>query len=621
MRLSSVVLLVASADHSSKAFAQQVYISNEGTASRKSCTSCDVLTPTYLLSQFSFTQTETYRTATSVPSPTTTTTYARPYSELSTLVPSLSTTVWGNWNPNATDRVSDSENPYGNSAWTALWERANPPNFTVTGLYSTTVSPTPIPSSELVLPPADYFGPTDCYNFPEDFVFGVAGSASQIEGAVASEGKTPSLMELLVRDSRPKNYVTNENYFLYKQDIERLASMGVKYYSFSIAWNRILPFALPGTPVNQAGIDHYNDLIDFVLEKGMIPTVTMLHFDTPLQFYGNLSTIADDAMIGYVNGGYQNETFQDAFVNYGKILLTHYADRVPIWFTFNEPLLYSDNGKAINNVVKAHARVYHFYHDELQAAGKLGIKFNDNFGVPRDPENSSHVDAANHFNAFQLATFANPIFLGIDYPEAFKMTIPDYVPLTTEDLAYVSHTSDFFGIDPYTATVVSPPPEGIADCAANSSSPYYPYCVIQATNNTFGWNIGYRSHSYVYTTPTYLRTYLSYLYNTFQAPVLISEFGFPVFNEADKELADQLYDSPRSNYYLSFMSEVLKSIWEDHVHVMGALAWSFADNWEFGDYTAQFGLQVVNRTTQTRYYKKSFFDLVDFVATRTPMKK
>lgn len=65
------------------------------------------------------------------------------------------------------------------------------------------------------------------------------------------------------------------------------------------------------------------------------------------------------------------------------------------------------------------------------------------------------------------------------------------------------------------------------------------------------------------------------------------------------------------------MSEVLKSIWEDHVHVIGTFAWSFADNWEFGDYDAHFGIQTVNRTTQERRFKKSFIDLVDFVATRS----
>lgn len=320
----------------SGALAQQVYVSTNGPSPRPFCASCNyTTTPTYRFTQFSFTQTETYRTATSRPTPTTTHIYASPYAALSTLVPNLSTTTWGNWDPNATTQASDSANPYGNAAWTNLWAAASVANFTEVPVYTSTVSPTPVPTSELVLPPSDYFTPTGCYNFPEDFIFGVAGSASQIEGAVAMEGKSPSLMEILPGAvGRSKDYVTNENYYLYKQDIERLASTGIKYYSFSIAWTRIVPFALAGTPVNQAGLDHYSDLIDFVLEKGMIPTVTMFHFDTPLQFFGsNLTQASDDAMIGYVNGGYQNETFEDAFVYYGKILLTHYADRVPIWFT------------------------------------------------------------------------------------------------------------------------------------------------------------------------------------------------------------------------------------------------------------------------------------------------
>jgi beta-glucosidase/6-phospho-beta-glucosidase/beta-galactosidase len=278
--------------------------------------------------------------------------------------------------------------------------------------------------------------------------------------------------------------------------------------------------------------------------------------------------------------------------------------------------LYCDNGKSVDHVIKAHARLYHFYHEDIEGAGKLGIKFNDNFGVPKNPNNASDVDAANHFNEFQLGTFCNPILLGIDYPDAYKMTIPDYVPLSEADLAYIGNTSDFLGIDPYTATVVSPPDGGIPACASNSSSPYFPYCVVQETSNIFGWAIGYRSQSYVYITPKYLRTYMNYLYNTWKKPVLVSEFGFPVFGEANKAVEDQLFDSPRSQYYLSFMTEILKSIHEDGVHVMGALAWSFADNWEFGDYGQQFGLQYVNRTSQERRFKKSFFDLVDFVAAR-----
>lgn len=553
---------------------QQIYIPARGPTIRPFCSATHAPSePKYRFSSFSFTLNESVRTATSIPAPTITSTFALPYGSLSHLVPDLSTTTWGSWNPNDIATATDVDNPYGTAAWSALWVRANLTNFTATGIYTTTVSPTPVPSSELVLPPPDYFEPTDCYNFPEGFMFGVAGSAAQIEGAIAQEGRAPTLMEVLETGSNARDYITNENYYLYKQDIERIASMGVKYYSFSVVWTRILPFALPGTPVNQAGVDHYNDLINFVLEKGMTPIVTLLHFDTLLQFFANLSTVHDDALVGYVNGGYQNSTFEDAFVHYGKVVLTHYADRVPLWISFNEPLIYSDNGKSINSVVKAHARLWHFYHEELDGSGRFGIKLNDNFGVPRDPKNASDVFAANWFNEFQLATFCNPLLLGIDYSTSYKATILDYVPLNTSDLVYLKGTADFLGIDPYTATVVSAPSYGIASCAANSSDPLFPYCVNQSAITTNGWNIGYRSYSYVYLTPTYLREYLNYLYNTWRTPVFVTEFGFPVFGEADKAvIEDMLFDTPRSIYYLSFMSEILKSIWEDGVHVIGALA-------------------------------------------------
>ncbi|CBX98890.1 similar to beta-glucosidase [Plenodomus lingam JN3] len=609
------------------ASAQQVYLEVDGPSSLPQCAannSYATARPSYTFRDFSYTQTETVRTATSVPAPTTTTSYAPGYASLSSLVPNLTTTQWGNWDPSVTPSVTDLQNPYGNASWTALWTTIPWVNFT-RGIYSTTVSPTPVPTSELALPPPEVFGPQSCYKFPADFLLGVAASACQIEGAVADEGRTPTHIDLLsLAPGRASNFVANENYYLYKQDIERIAAMGVKYYRFSIPWTRIMPFAIPGSPINKQGLAHYDDLINFVLEKGMLPAIVLHHNDSPMSFYSNTSETSIEpgtGGIGVVDGGFhrssKNVSFEDAFVNYGKIVMTHFADRVPIWWTFNEPLLASRNGKSINAVIKAHARLAHFYREEIGGTGKISLTFNDNFGVPRNPEDPADVDAAFHFNSFQIATFSNPIFLGQDYPESFKMTISDYVPLTAEDLAYINGTADFLSIQPYTATVVSPPPNNtIAECAANITHPLRPYCVTQGTLSTTGWNIGYRSQSYVYLTPAYFRTFLNYLYNTFRAPVLVSELGFPVFGEALKSQPDQEFDSPRSWYYQSYLNEGLKAIWEDGVEFIGTFAWSFMDNWEFGDYDQHFGIQTVNRTTQERRYKKSFFEFVDFIESR-----
>lgn len=582
------------------------------------------VSPTYKQSSFAYSQSTTVRYASPMPTPATVSYYASHYKDLEHLIGQVSTTTWGNWEPNATAKPTDTNDPYGQAAFSSMWEAAGTgvaANFS-RGTYSSTVEPTPVPSGELVLPPSDPFSFRDDLTFPSDFMLGVAGSASQIEGAVADEGRTPSIQEVLTEDNgQPNNFVTNENYYLYKQDIARMAAMGVKYYSFTIPWSRILPFVLPGTPVNQQAIDHYDDLINTVLEYGMEPVVTLMHFDSPLMFLGGKPARGGDYDLSGQSGGYDNDTFVDAFVNYGKIVMTHFADRVPVWVTINEPFLYAANAQGIKNVIMAHAKMYKFYHDEIKGCGQVGIKFNNNFGVPLKADDKDHLAATQRFQEFQLGALCNPIFLGQDYPQSWTDMWKDSkykFQLSKKELEYVSHTSDFFGIDPYTITVISPIEGGMDTCISNKTDPNWPICVNQTMTDVNGWAVGYRSHSYVYITPTYFRSFLNYLWNTFKSPVLVGEFGFPEWMEQKKELKDQLFDTDRSVYYRSYLNSILEAIHYDNVHVLGAFAWSFADNWEFGDYSQQFGIQVVNRTTQERFFKKSFFDFVDFYRQRSP---
>lgn len=136
---------------------------------------------------------------------------------------------------------------------------------------------------------------TDAYHFRDDFIWGFTGAAEQVEGAIKSEGRGPSLADLELGNGRPGARlsgtpdITCLNYYLYKQDIARLAAAGVKSYGFSISWTRILPFGYPGSPVNREGIEHYNSLINTVLEYGMTPVVTLNHFDTPAYYATNTS--------------------------------------------------------------------------------------------------------------------------------------------------------------------------------------------------------------------------------------------------------------------------------------------------------------------------------------------
>ncbi|CZT21588.1 related to beta-glucosidase [Ramularia collo-cygni] len=627
-----------------------------GDNASSTCTSPDY----HQASTFSYPQTTT-RFASSNPAQSATTTYALPYGSVSAQFANLSTTTWPNWTPiSSTSSLSNStatatatateatpDEPYGTAAFTSLWNAANPVNFT-RGMYSTTVSPTPIPSSELALPPPLVFQPpSNSHKFPKDFFYGAAGSAAQCEGAIADHGKTPSRLDMyanvlslagagsfasVITGGASKiepNYVTNEHYYLYKQDIERMASMGLKTYSFSIPWTRILPFALPGTPVNEDAISHYSDMIDFVLEKGMQPVVTLFHFDTPLQFYGGgqeyilqyLQTKINFGLGG--NSGFSNATFEDAYVHYATLVMSHYADRVPYWITINEPQASASNGVAVNTVLRCHSRVVHYYREVLQGIGKVSLKMGVTPGVPADPSNQTHVEAANFFSEFYLGPFLRTLGLGLDYPENYKQAVSDYIPLSSADLAYMKGTIDFIALDAYTAPPVFPASSNLTACAeshgTDSNITYaYPLCLNLAMETPTGWAYGYdpSGNPVFYTAPSSLRTNLNYIYYTYGLPIVITEFGLQPPPPPGGQLRDNLYNVPGSEYTISYLSEMLKAIWEDGVKVLGAINWNWGDSWEFGRFDEGYGLMFVDHTTQERRYRRSFFDAVEFVESR-----
>ena len=209
------------------------------------------------------------------------TSFASPFCEASTLLPAEIVYTTYFLLPTAT-LAADGQ--YGQCAYAALWANIS---YTNSPPFTTTVSPTPLPSRESVYPPDLPVSPVgvDNLNLPAGFIWGVAGSAWQMEGALQLEGRGPSLLDHIgAKNSAPgmnDSNVSDMNYFLYRQDIARLAAMGFPYNSFSISWSRIVPFGLAGTPINIEVLHHYGDVIDACLEYGVTPIVTLLHFDLP----------------------------------------------------------------------------------------------------------------------------------------------------------------------------------------------------------------------------------------------------------------------------------------------------------------------------------------------------
>lgn len=493
------------------------------------------------------------------------------------MLPANITTTTYSLNPNAT---ATQDGRYGQSAYAALWESLS---YNTTIPFSTTVSPTPVPSSELIFPPALPYTPVStsndsCYTLPKDFIWGVAGSAWQIEGALKSEGRGPGLLDtfgaLPNTADLANGEVTDMNYFLYKQDIARLAAIGIPYYSFSISWTRIVPFGIVGSPINLPGLDHYDDVINTCLEYGVAPIVTLQHVDPPL----------------YISMG--SAEYPDAFLYYAKQVMTRYGDRVKYWVTLNEPNISFYVGvpyAAATMLLMAHAKVYHWYKEVLKGTSSITLKLANNLALPLDGSSAEDARAVQRYQDYFLGTFANPIFLGQQYPSDILDTPGlNLTALTASQIAFINNTVDFWSFDPYVALYATSPPDGIDACIANSSDPLWPSCVVNTNVQQDGWLMGQASYAYAYLAPQYVRQQLGYAWNTYKpSGILIAEFGFNPWEEWSKPVVAQLYDLERTLYYQGYLTEMLKAIYEDGVNVIGALGWSFADNNEFGSFLQQ----------------------------------
>lgn len=510
-----------------------------------------------------------------------------------------------------------------------------------TASINTTVEPTPIPSSSLIPPPGLYYpsypsgqqvplqGKNESWSFPSDFWWGVSSASYQVEGAAKDEGKGPTIWDVFAH--RVNGYITtnetgdisDNEYYLYKEDIARIAAIGVKVYSFSISWARIFPFGAGA--VNEQGLAHYDDLIDTCIQHGIQPAVTLYHWDLPLFLQNKY-------------GGWLSPDIVPDYVAYARVLFERWGNKVPFWYTFNEPIVFCGfyplpydyfSSTSIpdvqqpyycgHHVLQAHAQAYRLA-KSLNLTGTVSLKLNGGYKIPLT-NSTADAEATQRAWDFNEGWFANPVFLDGDYPRYLKDYVSDFLPAFTDaEKAALNGSADHFAHDAYTSNFVAAPDDGIAACLSNASNSLYPGCY----NTTYtysrasgGWNIGPAADPkapWLYKATDWVPTFLRYIQDTWRPSggIAVSEFGFGEPFERQKTiLADILFDPVRSAYFRDYMEAILISLAEG-TRVIGCLAWSLIDNleWTTG-YDVKFGLQYVNFTTQERFYKASFFEYVN----------
>ena len=435
--------------------------------------------------------------------------------------------------------------------------------------------------------------------FPDDFVWGVATSAFQIEGAHDIDGRGPSIWDTyaaqpgFIQDGT-NAHVACDHYHRYAEDIALMTSLGVGAYRFSVAWPRILPTGRGA--VNEAGLDFYDRLVDGLLAAGIAPCATLYHWDLP-------QVLEDE-------GGWTNRSTVDAFVEFADAVSERLGDRVARWITHNEPWCVSVLGYAEG----AHAPGRRSWPDALVAShhlllshgravpvirrnaprAQVGITLNVSECEPASPSEADQ-SAARQFDGELIRWFLDPIYLGrypndvVEYHER-EGRLPrgmDFV--RPGDLGEIHIPIDFLGVNYYSRAVVR---SGKIPEAENE--PRTIAVPDPADLTDMGWEVYPEG-----LTQTLLRLNADYE----PGSLVVTENGAAYATGPGPDGAVQ--DTRRCGYVKSHLQACLAAI-DEGVPLHGYFLWSLLDNfeWAFG-FAKRFGIVWVDFETQERIIKAS----------------
>jgi len=447
--------------------------------------------------------------------------------------------------------------------------------------------------------------------FPAGFLWGAATAAAQIEGAAHEGGKLDSIWDAFARV--PGNVahgdtpeVAVDHYHRMAEDVALMRELGLDSYRFSVSWARVMP---DGVHANPIGLDFYSRLVDELLANGILPWLTLYHWDLP-QALG-------------AQGGWSNRDTASRFAEYAAATHEALGDRVTHWTTFNEPFCSAYLGYAsgehapgLREPRSALAALHHqhlahgFALRELRSRGaqELGITLNLTNAIPNDPTDPVDIDAARRIDGLWNRAFLDPILRG-SYPSDVLEDVAalDFAPFVYDgDLTIISAPIDFLGVNYYHDDNVSghPLPEGtspgLRPTSKEGSSPFvasefvtFPPRDLPLT--AMGWEINADG----------LRALLVRLGDEYDnlPPMYITENGSAWPDEISADGA--VHDEDRVAYLKDHVDAVEAAIAEG-ADVRGYFAWSLLDNFEWAwGYEKRFGIVHVDYHSLVRTVKDS----------------
>lgn len=418
------------------------------------------------------------------------------------------------------------------------------------------------------------------FAFPDNFVWGTATAAFQIEGAWKKDGKGESIWDRFCHTpgkvlNGDTGDVACNHYRLYRRDMTLIRDLGLKGYRFSISWPRVQP-AGEGA-FNERGIDFYDRLIDEMLAKGVTkPCATLYHWDLPQALQEKF-------------GGWASRETVKRFADYSAKMVERFADRVEMWATHNEPWCTAYLGHAYGEfapglkdeklAVQVHHNLLVSHGLAVQAARaaackpiEIGIVLSLSNHEARAPE---FEELARKEMAKQDGMWFEALYNGA-YDEEFAKGIGDIQP---DDLKIISTPCDYTGVNFY-FRVLHP---------WMANPPRIPGSIYTAC----GWEV----------TPESLRKLLTHISTKYNRPTLYITENGAAFD--DQVVKGRVHDEQRLDYIRQHVKQMALSM-QDGADVRGYFAWSMMDNFEWAQgYSKRFGLVHVDYKTQHRIVKDS----------------
>jgi beta-glucosidase len=435
--------------------------------------------------------------------------------------------------------------------------------------------------------------PADSSNhFPPGFVWGVATSSFQIEGAPAEDGKGPSIWDEFCRVPQAIADASNgdvacDHYHRLTEDLDLIASLRVDAYRFSVSWPRVRPGGSGAW--NEKGLNFYERLVDGLLERGIKPYLTLNHWDLPAELQ--------------TKGGWGHRDTVHRFVEYAVGMAKRMGDRVASITTHNEPWVMATLGhetgifapgikdRATAMQVSHHLLLSHGL--ALQAmradgcAAQLGIVLNVS---PIQPATDSAADMekAQLEDGRLVRWYMDPLFKSAYPQDVLNFLGADAPRIEAGDLAAIATPMDFLGINYYSRSVVS----AIEDGKVHDSG----YGVTD-----MGWEIYPRG-----LTEVLLRLQRDYAV----PPLYVTENGGAF---KDRLVDGKVNDAERTDYIARHIDAVGDAI-RQGVRMNGYMVWSLLDNFEWASgYEKRFGIVHVDYETQRRTRKASALWYRDFL--------